>query len=76
MPSDTTPQTVSHHACTNRQARVITLTLLHPSPAAPTYHSPLFLDCCGLVRRVLRDLKEEFGFSIGPWNQAYQVSSS
>ena len=76
MPSDTTPQNVSHHACTNRQAHVITLALLHPSHAAPTYHSPLFLDCCGLVRRVLRDLKEEFGFSIGPWNQAYQVSSS
>ena len=21
----------------------------------------------------MRDLKEEFGFTIGPWNQAYQV---
>ena len=31
----------------------------------------LFLDCCGLVRRVLLDLKEEFGFEIGPWNQSY-----
>ena len=23
----------------------------------------------------MRDLKEEFGFTIGPWNQAYQVVS-
>ena len=44
--------------------------------SAPTHHSPLFLDCCGLVRKVLRDLKEEFGFTIGPWNQAYQVCSA
>ena len=21
----------------------------------------------------MKDLKEEFGFTIGPWNQAYQV---
>ena len=40
---------------------------------APTYHSKLFLDCCGLVRRALRDLKDEFSFTIGPGNQAYQV---
>lgn len=31
----------------------------------------LFLDCCGLVRRILLDLKEDFGFEIGPWNQSY-----
>ena len=43
---------------------------------APTYHSSLFLDCCGLVRQVLRDLKEEFGFAIGRWNQAYMVRAS
>lgn len=41
--------------------------------AAPTHHAPFFLDCCGLVRRVLRDMKEELGFTVGPWNQAYQV---
>ena len=40
---------------------------------APTYHSKLFLDCCGLVRKVLKDLQEDFGFTIGPGNQAYQV---
>jgi len=43
------------------------------SIVAPTHHSPLFLDCCGLVRRVLRDMKEDLGFTAGPWNQAYQV---
>ena len=35
------------------------------------YYSPRFLDCCGLVRRVMKDLRKEFGFSLGPWNQGY-----
>ena len=33
--------------------------------ASPLFHSPLFLDCCGLVRQVLRDLKQEFAFETG-----------
>jgi cell wall-associated NlpC family hydrolase len=33
--------------------------------------APLYLDCCGLVRRALIDLKEEFGFEIGPYAQEY-----
>ncbi|XP_078467394.1 inactive polyglycylase TTLL10 [Lampetra planeri] len=37
----------------------------------PEFESPLFLDCCGLVRRALMDLRAELGFSVGPWNQAY-----
>jgi hypothetical protein len=37
--------------------------------------APLYLDCCGLVRQVLQDLKEEFGFIIGKWNQAYQMDT-
>lgn len=37
--------------------------------------APLYLDCCGLVRRCLLDLKEEFGFTPGPWNQAYQIDT-
>ncbi|XP_019397142.1 PREDICTED: inactive polyglycylase TTLL10 isoform X2 [Crocodylus porosus] len=41
-------------------------------PGTPEYNSPLFLDCCGLIRRVVRDLSTEFGFLIGPGNQAYQ----
>ncbi|XP_029433938.1 inactive polyglycylase TTLL10 isoform X3 [Rhinatrema bivittatum] len=44
-------------------------------PGTPEYESPLFLDCCGLIRRVLRDLKSEFGFVIGPGNQAYQYDT-
>ena len=36
------------------------------------YNSPLFLDCCGLVRLCVNDLSEEFGFRLGRWNQAYQ----
>ena len=34
-------------------------------------HKALYLDCCGLVRRALTDLKEDFGFEVGPWNQSY-----
>ncbi|XP_058858288.1 protein polyglycylase TTLL10-like isoform X2 [Acipenser ruthenus] len=46
----------------------------HP-PGSPEYESPLFLDCCGLIRKVLLDLKEDFGFVIGPGNQAYQYDT-
>ena len=31
----------------------------------PEFYAPLFLDCCGLVRRVLRDLSLLFHFVIG-----------
>ncbi|XP_022100588.1 probable beta-tubulin polyglutamylase isoform X2 [Acanthaster planci] len=44
-------------------------------PESPDHNAPLFLDCCGLVRRVLLDLKEDFGFKIGRWNQAYQYDT-
>jgi len=47
----------------------------HLTPEDPNYNSPLFLDCCGLVRRVMTDLKEDFGFQIGGWNQAYQFDT-
>ena len=33
--------------------------------------SPFFLDCCGLVRRILQDMAYDLGFVIGPWNQSY-----
>ena len=39
------------------------------------FNSPYFLDCCGLVRRAMRDLKKDFGFRIGPWNQAYMYDT-
>ncbi|XP_064642143.1 uncharacterized protein LOC135496646 isoform X2 [Lineus longissimus] len=42
---------------------------------APEYKSPIFLDCCGLVRRIMWDLKFDFGFKIGPWNQAYMYDT-
>lgn len=44
-------------------------------PDDPDYGSPLFLDCCGLVRRAVQDLQEDFGFRIGKWNQAYQFET-
>lgn len=39
----------------------------------PNYNSPIFLDCCGLVRKVVNDLSEDFGFMLGRWNQSYQM---
>jgi hypothetical protein len=40
--------------------------------AHPDYDGGVFLDCCALVRRTVSILKEEFGFSLSRWNQAYQ----
>eukprot|EP00002_Diphylleia_rotans_P037750 TRINITY_DN8472_c0_g1_i2.p1 TRINITY_DN8472_c0_g1~~TRINITY_DN8472_c0_g1_i2.p1 ORF type:complete len:234 (+),score=42.42 TRINITY_DN8472_c0_g1_i2:55-756(+) len=42
---------------------------------SPYFDSPLFLDCCGLIRKVLLDLQQEFGFRIAHWNQAYQFDT-
>ncbi|EDQ90416.1 uncharacterized protein MONBRDRAFT_24169 [Monosiga brevicollis MX1] len=43
-------------------------------PYSRKYHrDPSY--CCGLVRQALRDLEKEFGFSVGPWNQAYQFDT-
>jgi hypothetical protein len=44
-------------------------------PGTALYDSPIFLDCCGLVRQVLRDMAQDLGFSVGPWNQAYQLDT-
>ena len=35
----------------------------------------MFLDCCGLIRQIVRDLQADFGFEFGPWNQAYQYDT-
>ena len=40
--------------------------------AHPEYDGGVFLDCCALVRRTVSILKEEFGFALSRWNQAYQ----
>ncbi|ETE72194.1 Protein polyglycylase TTLL10, partial [Ophiophagus hannah] len=44
-------------------------------PGSPEYESPLFLDCCGFVRRAMRDLADDFGFYMGSGNQAYQYDT-
>ena len=49
-------------------------TLIHTF-LAPEYESKLFLDCCGLVRRIMYDLAKDFGFMIGPWNQSYMFDT-
>eukprot|EP00730_Choanoeca_flexa_P000209 TRINITY_DN10096_c0_g2_i1.p2 TRINITY_DN10096_c0_g2~~TRINITY_DN10096_c0_g2_i1.p2 ORF type:complete len:136 (+),score=29.72 TRINITY_DN10096_c0_g2_i1:37-444(+) len=46
----------------------------HQDPSSEHYDAPLYLDCCGLVRRAVQDLADDFGFQIGRWNQAYQAS--
>lgn len=43
--------------------------------AHPDYDSDLFLDCCGLVRYVLNELKDEFSFQLCRWNQSYQFDT-
>ena len=37
-------------------------------PDDPNYNAPLFLDCCALVSRAVKDLKNEFGFELGRGN--------
>jgi cell wall-associated NlpC family hydrolase len=37
--------------------------------------SPIFLDCCGLVRRSVRDLKDLFGFKLKNFNQNYMFDT-
>eukprot|EP00828_Plagiopyla_frontata_P032251 TRINITY_DN42073_c0_g1_i1.p1 TRINITY_DN42073_c0_g1~~TRINITY_DN42073_c0_g1_i1.p1 ORF type:complete len:150 (-),score=26.31 TRINITY_DN42073_c0_g1_i1:102-551(-) len=45
------------------------------TPKDKNYYSPLFLDCCGLVRQVVYDLKDDFGFTLANYNQAYQFDT-
>lgn len=44
-------------------------------PESDLYKSPMFLDCCGLVRQVVYDLREDFGFQLGRGNQSYQFDT-
>lgn len=41
-------------------------------PSDKLYSAPLFLDCCALIRQVVFDLRQEFGYTLAKWNQAYQ----
>ena len=45
------------------------------NPGEPLYDAPMFLDCCALLRQVVSDLKEDFGFSLARWNQTYQYDT-
>eukprot|EP01017_Pseudomicrothorax_dubius_P031832 TRINITY_DN4105_c0_g1_i4.p1 TRINITY_DN4105_c0_g1~~TRINITY_DN4105_c0_g1_i4.p1 ORF type:complete len:241 (+),score=35.51 TRINITY_DN4105_c0_g1_i4:72-794(+) len=44
-------------------------------PTDPLYKSKIFLDCCGLVRQAVFDLRKEFGFILPDFNQNYQFDS-
>lgn len=35
----------------------------------------MYLDCCALIRQIVYDLKEDFGFQLDRWNQAYQFDT-
>lgn len=39
------------------------------------FNAPIFLDCCALVRQAVYDLRDEFGFQLDRWNQAYQYDT-
>lgn len=36
------------------------------------YNSPIFIDCCALVRKCVNDLSDDFKFTLFGWNQQYQ----
>jgi cell wall-associated NlpC family hydrolase len=44
-------------------------------PESEHHAAPLYLDCCGLVRRVLDDLEADLGFRPLRFNQAYQFDT-
>ena len=52
-------------------------------PYAERYHKPgdalhgrpLYLDCCALIRRAAQEMRADFGFDLGHWNQAYQFAT-
>ena len=44
-------------------------------PTSPHHDAELYLDCCALVRRAVRDLQDDFGFVLGRGNQAYQFDT-
>ena len=35
----------------------------------------MYLDCCALIRQIIYDLREDFGFQLDRWNQAYQYDT-
>eukprot|EP00163_Fabomonas_tropica_P010648 TRINITY_DN2086_c0_g1_i2.p1 TRINITY_DN2086_c0_g1~~TRINITY_DN2086_c0_g1_i2.p1 ORF type:complete len:286 (-),score=43.22 TRINITY_DN2086_c0_g1_i2:55-912(-) len=47
----------------------------HPNEEDPHHNAPLYLDCCGLIRQVCDDMKEDLGFAIGRWNQTYMYDT-
>lgn len=47
-----------------------------PSIKFPDGLDGVYLDCCGLVRQSVRDMRSDFDFLIGNWNQAYQFDIS
>lgn len=47
----------------------------HQEEGSEHHNAPLYLDCCALVRRCVRDLADDFGFVLGRGNQAYQFDT-
>jgi len=63
------------HVCCNSHTSAQPYAQKYHEPGSELYNAPLFLDCCGLVRQVMDDLQDEFGFRIGRWNQAYMFDT-
>lgn len=45
------------------------------APGDALYGKPLYLDCSNFIRRVVQDLRADFGFDLGNWNQSYQFAT-
>ena len=45
------------------------------NPGEPLYDAPMFLDCCALLRQITYDMREDLGFYLDRWNQAYQFDT-
>ena len=50
-------------------------TIHHPKAKPEHVNAKFFLDCCALVKRVVRDLSPHFGFQLYWWNQGYQFDT-
>lgn len=44
-------------------------------PGQPLYDAPIFLDCCALTRQITYDMRDDLGFYLDRWNQAYQFDT-
>lgn len=61
---------------TPRSSEITTCNRRYYKPDEKEYGAPLFLDCSGLIRQIIFDLREDFGFTLAKWNQVYPPHNS